>query len=162
MHIRKIYESFAVLEDIHRSADERMDEINSLESLSSTDSSTPTSSSDEKTLHSHHLCDDREFENLDLKHEDHFALFCRERLNHVTARTLNVLLMEMRRLDTKRDMILLPKTINNMMYKYRIPLAPSLKHLHTKFRDERFLGSTNYELMMTYLEARRGDTENWT
>ena len=56
-------------------------------------------------------------------------------------------------------MILLPKTINNLMYKYRIPLAPSLKHLHTKFRDERFHESTNYELMMTYLEARREERQ---
>ena len=187
-HIRKIYESFAVLEDKQRSAEnemeryfhdlskaiskestmkryltihslEEMDEINTPEFLSSPDFLPPTTSSDEKTIVSPLLHDDVEFQHLDLKHEDHLALFCRERLNHVTASTLYVLLMEMRRLDTKRDMILLPKTINNLMYKYRIPLAPSLKHLHTKFRDERFLESTNYELMMTYLEARREERQ---
>ena len=96
---------------------------------------------------------------MGLKHKDQLATFCRERLNHVTGRTLTVLLMEMRRIDTERDMILLPKTINNLVYKYRIPLAPSLKYLHTKFRDERFIGSTNYELMMTYLEERREERQ---
>jgi hypothetical protein len=64
MHIRQIYESFSVLEDIHRSGNERMDEISTLESLSSPEFSPPTTSSDDKTLVSTHLNDDAEFENL--------------------------------------------------------------------------------------------------
>ena len=72
-----------------------------------------SSPADDTTLHFTHLHDDEELEHLDFKREDKLATFCRERLNHVTARTLTVLLMEMRRIDTERDRILLPKTINN-------------------------------------------------
>ena len=87
------------------------------------------------------------------------ASFCREKLNRVTARTLNVLLMEMRRLDKERDMVLPPQTVDNLMEKYFIPLGPCLKNLHRKFRDKTFIGSTNYELMMTYLEDRRAERQ---
>ena len=67
--------------------------------------------------------------------------------------------MEMRRLDRERDMILPPVTVDCLMEKYNIPLAPCLKNLHRKFRDKRFIGSTNYELMMTYLEERRAERQ---
>ena len=46
-----------------------------------------------------------------------------------------------------------------MMEKYSIPLAPCMKNLHRKFRDKTFIGSTNYELMMTYLEDRRTERQ---
>ena len=67
--------------------------------------------------------------------------------------------MEMRRLDKERDMVLPPQTVDNLMEKYFIPLAPCLKNLHRKFRDKTFIGSTNYELMMTYLEDRRAERQ---
>ena len=68
-------------------------------------------------------------------------------------------MMEMRRLDKERDMVLPPQTVDNLMEKYFIPLAPCLKNLHRKFRDKTFIGSTNYELMMTYLEDRRAERQ---
>ena len=67
--------------------------------------------------------------------------------------------MEMRRLDRERDMVLPPPTVDCLMEKYSIPLAPCLKNLHRKFRDKTFIGSTNYELMMTYLEDRRTERQ---
>ena len=96
---------------------------------------------------------------MDFEREDQLASFCREKLNRVTARTLNVLLMTMRRLDKERDMVLPPQTVDYLMEKYCIPLAPCLKNLHRKFRDKRFIGSSNYELMMTYLEDRRAERQ---
>jgi hypothetical protein len=67
--------------------------------------------------------------------------------------------MEMRRLDRERDMVLPPATVDYLVEEYNIPLAPCLKNLHRKFRDTRFIGSTNYELMMTYLEDRRAERQ---
>ena len=36
---------------------------------------------------------DVEFDNLDFQRDDQLASFCRERLNRITERTLNVLLL---------------------------------------------------------------------
>ena len=65
----------------------------------------------------------------------------------------------MRRLDRERDMVLPPATVDCLIEKYGIPLAPCMKNLHRKFRDKTFIGSTNYELMMTYLEDRRAERQ---
>ena len=113
-----------------------------------------------------------EFEHLDFQREDQLATFCRERLNRITERTLNVLLLgrappvslcqynysipaEMRKADRDRDMVLPPETVDALIHKYKLPLTPCLPFLHKKFRDKRFIGSTNYEQVMKFLENSR-------
>ena len=85
------------------------------------------------------------------------AAFCKERLNRVTERTLNVLLIEMRKADRDRDMVLPPSTIDALIHQFKLPLKPCLAYLHKKFRDQRFIGSTNYEQVMKFLEDSRAE-----
>ena len=86
------------------------DFIDEPEPLSFPNLSPLCSPADDSTFHFTHLHDDEDLEHLDFNCEDQLSSFCRERLNHVTARTLTVLLMEMRRIDTEIGMILLQKT----------------------------------------------------
>ena len=100
---------------------------------------------------------DVEFDNLDFQRDDQLASFCRERLNRITERTLNVLLLgykiilltqfpilrrevglfaEMRKADRDRDMVLPPSTVDELIHKYKLPLTPCLPFLHKKFRGE--------------------------
>ena len=51
----------------------------------------------------------------------------------------------MRKADRDRDMVLPPSTVDELIHKYKLPLTPCLPFLHKKFRDKRFIGSTNYE-----------------
>ena len=81
------------------------------------------------------------------------ASYCRTKLNRVTARSLYTALMEMRRLDVTRDSVLRPGVIDEVIRGHGLPLGPCLPHLHTRFRDNRFRRSTNYERLMTYLEV---------
>ena len=101
----------------------------------------------------------QDFEHLDFQIEDKLAFFCRERLNHVTERTMTVVLMEMRLIDKERKMILPQDVINQLIRTYRIPLTPCIEHLHRKFADKRMMGMTNYEQMMEYLEMRRKERQ---
>jgi hypothetical protein len=75
----------------------------------------------------------------------------------VTERTLNVLLIEMRKADRDRDMVLPPSTIDALILQFKLPLKPCLTYLHKKFRDQRFIGSTNYEQVMKFLEDSRAE-----
>ena len=61
----------------------------------------------------------------------------------------------MRKADRDRDMVLPPETVDALIHKYKLPLTPCLPFLHKKFRDKRFIGSTNYEHVMRFLEATR-------
>ena len=61
----------------------------------------------------------------------------------------------MRRADRDRDMVLPPSTVDELIHKYKLPLTPCLPFLHKKFRDKRFIGSTNYEQVMKFLEDTR-------
>ena len=61
----------------------------------------------------------------------------------------------MRKADRDRDMVLPPSTVNELVHKYRLPLSPCLPYLHKKFRDKKFIGSTNYEHVMKFLNKMR-------
>ena len=61
----------------------------------------------------------------------------------------------MRKADRDRDMVLPPETVDALIHKYKLPLTPCLPFLHKKFRDKRFIGSTNYEHVMRFLENSR-------
>ena len=69
------------------------------------------------------------------------------------------MLMEMRKLDIDRDRILAPAAINALINKYKISIGPALPFLHRRFRDPRFVGSTNYEQLVQFLEMRRLDRQ---
>ena len=102
------------------------------------------------------------FEHLDFQIEDQLAFSCRERLIHVTERTMNVVLMEMRLIDKERRMILPQNMIDQLLRTYRIPLTPCMDHLHRKFKDKKMMRMTNYEEMMEYLEMRRKESQMWS
>ena len=99
--------------------------------------------------------DEDDHDHLDFSREDHLASYIRTKLNRVTARTLYLALMEMRTHDYARDSVMNPVMIDNILSRLAIPLKPCLPHLHAKFRDKRFVRSTNYEKLMIYLEERR-------
>ena len=63
----------------------------------------------------------------------------------------------MRKADRDRDMVLPPSTIDSLILQFKLPLAPCLTYLHKKFRDQRFIGSTNYEQVMHFLEDSRAE-----
>ena len=63
----------------------------------------------------------------------------------------------MRKADRDRDMVLPPETVDALIHKYKLPLTPCLPFLHKKFRDKRFIGSTNYEHVMRFLETTRSE-----
>ena len=63
--------------------------------------------------------------------------------------------LEMRKADRDRDMVLPPSTVDQLIHKYKLPLTPCLPFIHKKFRDKRFIGSTNYEQVMRFLEETR-------
>ena len=56
--------------------------------------------------------DDDEYQHLDFTRADHLASYCRTKLNRVTARTLYLALMEMRRMDYSKDQVLSQPDIN--------------------------------------------------
>ena len=103
--------------------------------------------------------DDDEYTHLDFQREDHLASYCRTKLNRVTARTLYLALMEMRRRDLSQDQVLSPQEVDSVMVKMNIPLAACMPHLHEKFRDKVFRRSTNYEKLMLYLDERRAERQ---
>ena len=63
----------------------------------------------------------------------------------------------MRKADRDRDMVLPPSTIDSLILQFKLPLKPCLPYLHQKFRDQRFIGSTNYEQVMKFLEDSRAE-----
>ena len=66
-------------------------------------------------------------------------------MRKISERTLNVMLMEMRKLDRDRERILHPSTLENLVNKYKLPIAPCLPRLKDKFEDKNYPGFTNYE-----------------
>ena len=105
------------------------------------------------------LYEDEDYDHLDFNRQDQLESFCRSRLNRVTGRTLYILLMEMRKADLSRDRVLDPAVIDQMVGRFGIPLSPCMKQLHAKFRDKRFVRSTNYENLMRFLETRREERQ---
>ena len=77
-------------------------------------------------------------------------------MSSVTSRTMDLMIMEMRKLDRDRDRVLPPDTVKTVLEKYHIPVASCLETLQDKFADKTvFEGMTNYEDMVRYLEERR-------
>ena len=78
------------------------------------------------------------------------------RMSSVITRTMDLMIMEMRKLDRDRDRVLLPDTVKTVLEKYQIPVASCLETLQEMFADKtQFRGMTNYENMVKYLEERR-------
>ena len=65
----------------------------------------------------------------------------------------------MRKADRDRDMVLPPSTVDELIHKYKLPLTPCLPFLHKKFRDKRFIGSTNYEHVRQNPHTHEGHIE---
>ena len=59
----------------------------------------------------------------------------------VTSRTMDLMIMEMRKLDRDRDRVLVPETVQTVLQKYQIPVSPRLDALLDKFADDKdFVG----------------------
>ena len=79
----------------------------------------------------------------------------------VTSRTMDLMIMEMRKLDRDRDRVLVPETVRTVLQKYQIPVTPCLDALLDMFADDKeFVGMTNYENLVKYLEVKRIDKKN--
>ena len=70
------------------------------------------------------------------------------RLRNVSERTVTMMLMEMRKLDRDRERVIHPSTLDNLIQKYKLPIAPCLQRLKKKFKDKNYPGFTNYELVV--------------
>lgn len=70
----------------------------------------------------------------------------------VSERAFQVMLREMRKTDRDRDGVLRPEQIEAFMSKFKFPIEGVLSHLQNQFADnDRFVGMTNYEDLMKYL-----------
>ena len=87
------------------------------------------------------LCDEETAFDTETKLSD----FCKIRMRKVSERTLNIMLMEMRKLDRDRERIIHSSTLDNLVQKYKLPISPCLSKLKQKFEDETLPGFTNYE-----------------
>ena len=67
------------------------------------------------------------------------------RMGNISERTLNMMLMEMRKLDRDRERIIHPSTLDNLVQKYKLSISPCLPRLKEKFEDKTYPGFTNYE-----------------
>ena len=83
--------------------------------------------------------------------------FVKERMGSVASRTMDLMVMEMRKLDRDRDRVLVPDTITTVLGKYNIELGEAVTGiLMEKFEDRKeFRGMVNYEDMVRYLEEMR-------
>ena len=72
-------------------------------------------------------------------------------------RTMDLMVMEMRKLDRDRDRVLTAATVLTTLEKYHIALRPAcMDVLLERFEDNKdFLGLVNYEELVRYLEERR-------
>ena len=87
------------------------------------------------------LCD----EEAAFDTETNLSEFCKIRMRKVSERTLNIMLMEMRKLDRDRERIIHSSTLDNLVQKYKLPISPCLSKLKQMFEDETLPGFTNYE-----------------
>ena len=69
-------------------------------------------------------------------------------MRKVSERTLNIMLIELRKLDRDRERIIHSSTLDNLVQKYKLPISPCLSKLKQKFEDETFPGFTNYEQLV--------------
>ena len=75
----------------------------------------------------------------------------------VSSRSMDLMIIEMRKLDRDRDRVLIVATVETSLEKYHIPLKPAYRDvLLERFKDNQdFLGMINYEELVRYLEERR-------
>ena len=75
----------------------------------------------------------------------------------VSSRTMDLMIIEMRKLDRDRDRVLIAATVESSLEKYHIRLKPACRVvLLERFKDNKdFLGMINYEELVMYLEERR-------
>ena len=83
--------------------------------------------------------------------------FVKERMGSVASRTMDLMVMEMRKLDRDRDRVLVPDTVTSVLGKYNIDLGEAVTGiLMERFEDRKeFRGMVNYEDMVRYLEEMR-------
>ena len=75
----------------------------------------------------------------------------------VASRTMDLMVMEMRKLDRDRDRVLVPVTLTSVLGKYNIDLGEAVTGiLMERFEDRKeFQGMVNYEDLVRYLEEMR-------
>ena len=83
--------------------------------------------------------------------------YVKERMSLVASRTMDLMVMEMRKLDRDRDRVLVPDTLTFLLGKYNIDLGEAVTGiLMDRFEDRaEFRGMVNYEDMLRYLEEMR-------
>ena len=72
-------------------------------------------------------------------------------VSKVADRSLEGMLMHMRTKDRDRDRVLRPQVLEDVLEKYKVPLAEVIDFLHNKFEDKTYARQTNYEDLMQYL-----------
>ena len=87
--------------------------------------------------------------------------FVKERMGSVASRTMDLMVMEMRKLDRDRDRVLVPDTVTSVLGKYNIDLGDAVTGiLMERFEDRKeFRGMVNYEDMVRYLEEMRMEAD---
>ena len=98
---------------------------------------------------------DRPVEDYDFRNELDLSSFCQLRLGNISNRTLDMMLLELRKLDRDREKIIHPATIENLIHKYSVPLTPCIDALLEKFEDKTYGGLVNYEDLLHYLQEKR-------
>ena len=81
----------------------------------------------------------------------------RDDMAGVSSRSMDLMIMEMRKLDRDRDRVLIPSTVKTTLEKFHIPLRPGCQQLLLqRFEDHNdFKGMINYEELVRFLEERR-------
>ena len=99
--------------------------------------------------------EDRPVESYDFHKAQDLDSFCQLRLRQFSTRTLDLMLLEMRKMDRDREKIIHPATIENLIHKYKVPVTPCLDSLLERYEDKTFGGLVNYEDLMQYLQDSR-------
>lgn len=99
--------------------------------------------------------EDKPVESFNFNEEGDLSDFCQVRLRNFSSRTLDLMLLEMRKMDRDREKIIHPATVENLVHKYNVPITPCLDNLLLKFEDKNFNGLVNYEDMMQYLQNKK-------
>ena len=99
--------------------------------------------------------EDRPVESYDFGNTQDLNSFCQLRLRQFSTRTLDLMLLEMRKMDRDREKVIHPATIENLVHKYKLPLTPCLDSLLERYEDQTFGGLVNYEDLMQYLQDSR-------
>ena len=99
--------------------------------------------------------EDRPVETYDFEDEEDLSSFCQLRLREVSSRTLDVFLLELRKIDRDRDKMIHPTTITKFVTKYNLPIMPCLDNLYRKFESKQYGDLVNYEDLLHYFHEKR-------